>query len=359
VRNESLAPEAVPDSLGGFHPSTSPTASRYAHGTLVDKYGRHVTYLRLSITDRCDFRCNYCMAEKMTFLPRAQVLTLEECLRVARVFVDLGVTKLRVTGGEPLVRHNAVWLLEQLADLPGVKELVITTNGSQLERFASALHAAGVKRLNISLDTLRPDRFRAITRVGDLAKVLRGIDAAQRAGFARLKINTVMVRGGNDDELLDLAQFAVDRDLDIAFIEEMPLGDIGQRRQASFFSSQEAMARLQTRFALLPSTETTGGPARYWRLPGTSTRVGFIAPHSHNFCDTCNRVRITARGDLYPCLGNNDAVRLLPLLRAHPTDDGPLRAAIVGGMGIKAQGHAFSSRMDAPQVVRFMSMTGG
>jgi cyclic pyranopterin phosphate synthase len=189
--------------------------------------------------------------------------------------------------------------------------------------------------------------------------VLRGIDAAQRAGIARLKINTVMMRGGNDDELLDLTQFAVDRDIDITFIEEMPLGDTGQRRQASFFSSQEAMTRLQTRFALLPSTETTGGPARYWRLPGTSTRVGFIAPHSHNFCDTCNRVRITARGDLYPCLGNNDAVRLLPLLRAHPTDDGPLHAAIVHGMGIKAQGHAFSSRMDAPQVVRFMSMTGG
>ncbi|HPU81423.1 GTP 3',8-cyclase MoaA [Accumulibacter sp.] len=357
--DEPLTPETVPDSLVDFSPSTPSVASRHAEGTLVDKYGRHVTYIRLSITDRCDFRCSYCMAEEMTFLPRAQVLTLEECLRVAGVFVGLGVTKLRVTGGEPLVRHNAVWLLEQLADLPGLKELVITTNGSQLERFAPALRAAGVKRLNISLDTLRPDRFREITRVGDLAKVMRGIDAAQKAGFGRLKINTVMMRGGNDDELVDLAQFAVDRGIDIAFIEEMPLGDIGHPRQASYFSSEEAMTRLQTRFALLPSTETTGGPARYWRLPGTATRVGFIAPHSHNFCNTCNRVRISARGDLYPCLGNNDAVRLMPLLRAHPTDDGPLRAAIVRGMGIKAQGHEFSRRMDAPQVVRFMSMTGG
>ena len=359
MRNESLTPETVPASLVGLSPPISLVTSRHPKGTLVDKFGRHVTYIRLSITDRCDFRCSYCMAEEMTFLPRAQVLTLEECLRIAGTFVDLGVTKVRVTGGEPLVRHNAIWLLERIAGLSGLKELVITTNGSQLDRFAAALRAAGVRRINVSLDTLRAQRFREITRVGDLAKVLRGLDAAQAAGFERLKLNTVMMRGVNDDELIDLVQFAVDRAIDIAFIEEMPLGDIGHARQSTYFSSEEALARLQTRFVLLPSTETTGGPARYWRIPGTSTRVGFIAPHSHNFCDTCNRVRITARGELYPCLGNNDAGQLLPLLRAYPTDDGPLRAAIVRTLGIKAKGHDFGNQMSTPQVVRFMSMTGG
>lgn len=357
MHNQLLTPEVILLSPTALAPPTLPATPRHADGTLVDRYGRHVTYLRLSITDRCDFRCRYCMAEEMTFLPRAQVLTLEECLRIASVFVDLGVTKVRVTGGEPLVRQNALWLLEQLARLPGLLELVMTTNGSQLDRFAPALRDAGVKRINISLDTLRADRFREITRVGDLSKVLRGLDAAQAAGFQRLKINTVMMRGSNDDELIDLVEFVVGRGIDIAFIEEMPLGDIGHARQV--FGSEEALVRLQTRFVLLPSTETTGGPARYWRIPDTSTRVGFISPHSHNFCASCNRVRITARGELYPCLGNNHAVALLPLLRAHRTDDAPLRAAIVRSMGIKAQAHDFSNQMDAPQVVRFMSMTGG
>ncbi|MBI4741463.1 MAG: GTP 3',8-cyclase MoaA [Betaproteobacteria bacterium] len=355
MRNESLRPESIPPALAGFVPA----ASRHADGTLADKYGRHVTYLRLSITDRCDFRCTYCMAEEMTFLPRAQVLTLEECLRIVTTFVALGVTKVRVTGGEPLVRHNAVWLMEQIAGLEGIKEVVVTTNGSQLDRFAPALLAAGVKRINISLDTLRAERFREITRIGDLAKVLRGIDAARGAGFQRIKLNTVMMRGRNDDEFIDLVQFAVDKGIDIAFIEEMPLGEIGHGRESSYFGSEEAIARLQTRFALLPSTETTGGPARYWRIPDTQTRVGFISPHSHNFCDTCNRVRVTAQGELYPCLGNNDAIGLLPLLRAHPGDDAPLRQAIMKTMGIKAKGHEFGEQMNAPQVVRFMSMTGG
>ncbi|MDA0188729.1 MAG: GTP 3',8-cyclase MoaA [Proteobacteria bacterium] len=359
MRNESLNPEAVSESLSGFVPPTSPATSKHADGTLVDKYGRHVTYLRLSITDRCDFRCTYCMAEEMTFLPRAQVLTLEECLRIVQTFTALGVTKVRITGGEPLVRHNVLWLLDRIARLQGLRELVLTTNGSQLERHAGALREAGVRRLNISLDTLRPERFREITRIGDLAKVLRGIDAARAVGFGRLKLNTVMMRGRNDDEFIDLVQFAVDKGIDIAFIEEMPLGDIGHGRQDSYFSTEEAIARLQTRFTLLPSTESTGGPARYWRIPGTETRVGFISPHSHNFCDTCNRVRVTAQGELYPCLGNNDAIRLLPLLRAHPSDDTPLRAAIMHTMGIKAKGHDFTEQMNAPQVVRFMSMTGG
>jgi cyclic pyranopterin phosphate synthase len=359
VRNESLLPDTSPEALRDFVPTTSATDSAHAEGTLVDKYGRHVTYLRLSITDRCDFRCTYCMAEQMTFLPRAQVLTLEECLRVASTFVELGVNKVRITGGEPLVRHNAVWLLAQISRLPGLKEMVITSNGSQLERFAQPLLDAGVKRINISLDTLRADRFKKITRVGELAKVLRGIDAARSVGFRRLKLNTVMMRGRNDDEFFELVQFALDKGIDISFIEEMPLGEIGHGRETTYFSSEEALARLQARFTLLPSAENSGGPARYWRIPDTPTRVGFISPHSHNFCDSCNRVRITARGDLYPCLGNNDAIPLLPLLRAYPDDDEPLKQAIMHTMGIKAKGHDFSEQMNSPQVVRFMSMTGG
>jgi cyclic pyranopterin phosphate synthase len=358
MRNESLN-EVLPQALTGFVPTTTAATSPHADGTLIDKYGRHVTYIRLSITDRCDFRCTYCMAEEMTFLPRDQVLTLEECLRVARTFVGLGVTKVRVTGGEPLVRHNAVWLMGQIARLEGLKELVITTNGSQLDRFAQPMFDAGVKRINISLDTLRADRFKEITRIGDLAKVLRGIDAASATGFKGIKLNTVMMRDRNDDEFIDLVQFAVDKGIDISFIEEMPLGEIGHGRQSSYFSSEEALERLRTRFTLLPSTESSGGPARYWRIPDTQTRVGFISPHSHNFCDSCNRVRITAQGELYPCLGNNDAISLLPLLRGHPDDDAPLLQAIMHTMGIKAKGHDFTGQMNSPQVVRFMSMTGG
>jgi cyclic pyranopterin phosphate synthase len=384
MRNESLKPEVVPHALAGFVPTTtvatSPHAAKQillgdaakqirpkevqsplgeADGTLIDKYGRHVTYIRLSITDRCDFRCTYCMAEEMTFLPRSQVLTLEECLRIASTFAGMGVTKVRITGGEPLVRPNAIWLLEQIARLEGLEELVMTTNGSQLDRFAQPLFDAGVKRINISLDTLRADRFKEITRVGDLAKVLRGIDAAKATGFQRIKLNTVMMRDRNDDEFIDLVQFAVDKGIDISFIEEMPLGEIGHGRQSTYFSTEEAIERLQTRFSLLASTENSGGPARYWRIPDTQTRVGFISPHSHNFCDTCNRVRITAQGELYPCLGNNDAISLLPLLREYPDDNGPLRQAIMHTMGIKAKGHDFTEQMNSPQVIRFMSMTGG
>ncbi|MBS1188972.1 MAG: moaA [Rhodocyclaceae bacterium] len=330
----------------------------HSRDTLVDKYGRRITYLRLSITDRCDFRCTYCMAEEMTFLPRSEVLSLEECLRVATAFVGLGISKLRITGGEPLVRKDVMWLIERLGALPGLDNLVLTTNGSQLERFAAPLKAAGIRRLNVSLDTLRPDRFRSITRIGDVAKVLRGIEAARAAGFRRTKLNAVMMRGINDDEFADLVQYAADHELDVSFIEEMPLGDIPGRGN-TFISSEETRQRLAERFPLVASTESSGGPARYWRVPGTETRVGFISPHSHNFCDTCNRVRITARGELYPCLGQNDAIQLLPVLRTHPDEAEPLRQAIIGSLGIKPFGHDFSHQMEAPQVVRFMSMTGG
>jgi cyclic pyranopterin phosphate synthase len=357
MHNETLRPESVsPDS-----PAPQPAMScrpEHPPGTLVDKYGRRITYVRLSITDRCDFRCTYCMAEEMTFLPRSEVLSLEECLQVASVFVGLGVSKLRITGGEPLVRKDVMWLIERLGALPGLDNLVLTTNGSQLDRFAPALKAAGVRRLNVSLDTLRPERFKAITRIGDVDKVLRGIEAAGAAGFRRTKLNAVMMRGVNDDEFVDLVQYAVDHELDISFIEEMPLGEI-HGRSHTYISSEETRQRLEERFTLLASTENSGGPARYWRIPGTETRVGFISPHSHNFCDTCNRVRITAKGELYPCLGQNDAIQLLPVLRAHPDDPAPLRQAIMDSMGIKPFGHDFTHQMEAPQVVRFMSMTGG
>ncbi|HZX32653.1 MAG TPA: GTP 3',8-cyclase MoaA [Rhodocyclaceae bacterium] len=357
MHNETLRPEGVPPEWSG--PQTSPSAQAlHPEGALVDKYGRRITYVRLSITDRCDFRCTYCMAEEMTFLPRSEVLSLEECLRVASIFVGLGVTKLRITGGEPLVRKDAMWLIERLGALPGLENLVLTTNGSQLDRFAPALKDAGVKRLNVSLDTLRPERFKAITRIGDVDKVLRGVAAARAAGFRRTKLNTVMMRGTNDDEFADLVQYAVDHELDISFIEEMPLGDIHGRGQ-HFITSEETRRKLAERFTLIPSSEDSGGPARYWRIPGSETRIGFISPHSHNFCDTCNRVRITAKGELYPCLGQNDAIQLLPVLRAHPDESEPVRRAIMDSMGIKPYGHDFTHQMEAPQVVRFMSMTGG
>lgn len=356
MQNETLNHASSP--LPGIpRPPASVAARPPDIPSLIDKYGRRISYLRLSITDRCDFRCHYCMAEEMTFLPHREVISLEECLRLARVFVGLGVSKLRLTGGEPLVRKDALWLIERLAQLPGLEALVLTTNGSQLEHFAGPLRAAGVQRLNISLDSLHPERFRAITRIGDLAKVLRGIAAASAAGFTRTKLNTVLMRGTNDDELVDLVQFALDQQLDISFIEQMPLGAIGGRHEA-YLCAAEARAILGQRFSLLPSTESSGGPARYWRLAGREIRIGFIAPHSHNFCDSCNRVRVTAKGELYPCLGQNDVIPLLPTMRAD-NDDRKLRQAIIDSMGIKPFGHDFTQQMEQPQVVRFMSMTGG
>ncbi|WP_137720130.1 GTP 3',8-cyclase MoaA [Methylobacillus flagellatus] len=327
--------------------------------TLVDRYGRTVDYIRLSITDRCDFRCVYCMAEEMTFLPRDEVLSLEECARLVRVFVGLGVGKVRITGGEPLVRKNALWLFNTIGKLDGLRELVVTTNGSQLEQQAAELREAGVKRINISLDSLDPERFRRITRVGDLDKVLHGIQAAKLAGFQNIKLNTVLMRGINDDEALPLLKFAIDEGLDIAYIEEMPLGAVDHERDSTCVSNADTLKLLQAHFPLVASTETTGGPARYWRVAGTQTRIGMISPHSHNFCEACNRVRITCKGELFLCLGQDSKVDLMPLLREHPQDDAPLIAAIVGSMQIKPKGHDFDLKRAAPAVVRFMSVTGG
>ena len=327
--------------------------------TLVDRFGRRVTYVRLSVTDRCDFRCVYCMDEDMTFLPRAQVLTLEEIYAVGRAFTELGVTKIRLTGGEPLVRRNVLWLARQLGALPGLRELVLTSNGSQLDRLAAPLRDAGVSRINISLDSLRPERFRELTRVGDLDRVLRGIAAARAAGFERLKINSVILKHRNDDEILDLVQFVVDRGMDVSFIEEMPLGQIGEHdRAAAYYSSDEVRRDIETRFELVPTTESTGGPSRYFQVAGTESRVGFISPHSHNFCESCNRVRVTVQGRLLLCLGQEHSVDLRHVLRANPGDDARLREAIVDSMAIKPKGHDFDLSRQVV-ILRHMSVTGG
>jgi cyclic pyranopterin phosphate synthase len=299
------------------------------------------------------------MSEDMTFLPREEVLTLEECARLVKVFVSMGVDKVRITGGEPLVRKNALWLFNEIGHLPGLRELVTTTNGSQLEQYADALHAAGVSRINISVDSLDVERFRRITRTGDLNKVLRGLAAAKKAGFSGIKLNTVLMHGINDDEAEDLVQFAVEQEIDIAFIEEMPMGEVDHSRDSTCVSNAETLAKLKKSFTLLNSTENTGGPARYWRIPNSKTKVGFISPHSHNFCEACNRVRITCNGQLYLCLGQEDKVDLMPILREHPDNDAPLRAAILQSMQIKPEGHDFDLKRAQPAVVRFMSVTGG
>ncbi|WP_287030890.1 GTP 3',8-cyclase MoaA [Pseudomonas sp. UBA6310] len=325
---------------------------------LRDGIGRTVDYLRLSVTDRCDLRCVYCMAEDMHFLPRRQLLDLEELYRLARVFVGRGVRKIRLTGGEPLLRPGIVGLCERIAALPGLDELVLTSNGSQLVKLSAPLAAAGVRRLNISLDSLYPQRFRAITRNGDLQRVLDGIEAARQAGFARIKLNTVVMKGRNADEVLDLVDYAVARGLDISFIEEMPLGDVGHSRGERFCSSDEVRALIARRYALIDCDERSGGPARYLRLPDhPGTRVGFISPHSENFCASCNRLRITAEGRLLLCLGHAEALDLRELMR-NGADDRALHAAIDGAVLEKAAGHDFSLAGDV-QVARFMNASGG
>ena len=299
------------------------------------------------------------MAEEMTFLPRDEVLSLEECFRLVKTFVQLGVTKVRITGGEPLVRKNALWLFEEVGKLEKLNELVLTTNGSQLEKQAARLKQAGVKRINISLDSLNSEHFRKITRTGELDKVLRGIQAAKEVGFENIKLNTVLMRGTNDDEIQTLVNFAVEQAIDISFIEEMPLGEVSHSRESTFISNAETLKILQSKYTLTSSTITTGGPARYWRVADSNTKIGFISPHSHNFCEACNRVRITCKGELFLCLGQEDKVDLMPFLRNHPDDDGPLIQAILDSMSIKPKGHDFDLQRAKPAVIRFMSHTGG
>lgn len=325
---------------------------------LQDRFGRTVNYVRLSVTDRCDFRCVYCMAEEMTFLPREQILTLEEIATVARTFVALGTEKIRLTGGEPLVRKGVLDLVREIGSL-GLRDFAMTTNGSQLPAMAEPLRKAGLKRLNISLDSLDDDRFRRITRTGDLKRVLEGIDAARAAGFEGIKLNTVVMKGGNDHEVPELVEFARRKGIDITFIEEMPLGEISEHDRGEVLcTSDEVREIISQHHELVPTPEDSGGPARYYRMPGSDTRVGFISPHSHNFCSTCNRVRVTVEGRLLLCLGNEHSVDLQSVLRGHPDNNDKLRDTIINAMDLKPEKHHFSSEGDV-QILRFMNMTGG
>ena len=328
---------------------------------MIDPFGRHVTYLRVSVTDRCDFRCSYCMSEHMTFLPKKDLLTLEELDRLCSAFVAKGVRKLRITGGEPLVRKNILWLFRALSRHlgGGLDELTLTTNGSQLPKFAQELKDAGVRRINISLDTLKPDRFKAITRWGDFAQVMAGIEAAERAGL-EIKLNAVALKGLNEDEFENLIRFAHGRGFDLTLIETMPMGDIDGDRTDQYLPLSIVRARLMDRFTLEDIALRTGGPARYVRVAETGGRLGFITPMTHNFCESCNRVPLTCTGTLYMCLGQNDAADLRAPLRAS-ADNAALMAAIDEAISRKPKGHDFviDRRTKQPAVARHMSVTGG
>ena len=326
---------------------------------LIDRFGRTVDYLRISITDRCDFRCVYCMSEEMTFLPRAQILTLEEINVIACAFAELGVKKIRITGGEPLIRNGALALIQKIGKIESLNEMVLTTNGSKLEEMADDLKNAGIKRINVSLDTLEAEKFKQITRTGDLKKVLKGIQAAKKAGFERIKINAVILKNRNHLEVPDLVKFAIDNDIDISFIEEMPLGVVDSHDRAEvYYSSNQIKIDLASNFELDPVSESTGGPSVYFNVKGTETRVGFISPHSSNFCSTCNRVRLTVEGHLLLCLGNEHSVDLKKVIRANPGDMEKLKIAIVNAMSIKPEKHEFELN-EQPIIMRYMSATGG
>ena len=326
---------------------------------LVDRFGRQIDYIRLSVTDRCDFRCVYCMTEDMTFLPRNQILSLEELHQVAKAFTELGVKKIRLTGGEPMVRRDVMCLVERIGQLPGLEELLLTTNGAQLQKFAAPLKAAGVNRINISIDSLDTDRFKRISRVGKLKNVLVGIEAARAAGFNRIRLNSVIMRGYNEDEILPLADFAIDRGIDIAFIEEMPLGEASDHeREETTCSNDWVRSVIEEKYDLLDSAEKTAGPSRYTKVVGMQSRIGFISPVSHNFCEDCNRVRITAEGRLLLCLGNEHSVDLRAVLRKEGSSHNNLKMAIIAAMDLKPERHYFYDH-DHTQPVRLMNVTGG
>ncbi|MFK8048687.1 MAG: GTP 3',8-cyclase MoaA [Halioglobus sp.] len=328
---------------------------------LIDRFDRRVDYVRLSVTDRCDFRCVYCMAEEMQFIPKPHILSLEELHQLATAFTELGVGKIRLTGGEPLIRNNVLSLIDQVGKLPQLGELVITTNGSQLQRTAEQLRASGVKRLNISLDSLNPRKFRQLTRHGNLDQVIAGIDAAIAAGFDQIKINAVILKGRNEDEVVDLVNFVRDRNIDIAFIEEMPLGLIDEHdRELSFCSSDDLRDNINEHYALTSLGDPKGnaGPARYYSMTDSNSKIGFISPHSNNFCHLCNRVRVTVEGRLLLCLGNEHSVDLRAILRGPNYSLEKLKWAIVDAMDVKPERHHFDNSGE-PEIVRFMNMTGG
>jgi cyclic pyranopterin phosphate synthase len=339
----------------------SPQGPQDQKGPLTDSFGRTVTYLRVSVTDRCDLRCVYCMSEHMVFLPKAQVLTLEELDRIAGAFVSLGVRKLRITGGEPLVRKGVIGLFQSLGRRlkdGALDEITLTTNGTQLAQFAGQLADAGVKRINVSLDTLKPDLFRTLTRGGDLAKVIGGIDAAQAAGL-HVKINAVALKDDNAAEIPDLIRWAHGRGLDMTLIETMPMGEVEADRTDQYLSLTALRAELESFWTLKDLALTTGGPARYVEVAETGGRLGFITPLSHNFCEACNRVRLTCTGTLHTCLGQEDAADLRAVIRGG-ADDAGLIAAIRNAVDAKPKGHDFHiGRAEAPAVARHMSTTGG
>ena len=329
---------------------------------MIDPFGRSVSYLRVSVTDRCDLRCVYCMAEDMTFLPKAELLSLEELDRLCSTFVELGVRKLRMTGGEPLVRKNVLSLFESLGrhlKTGALDELTLTTNGTRLAEFADALRTAGVKRVNVSLDSLNPERFKEITRWGDIQKVMNGLRAAKEAGL-KVKINTVAMRNVNDDELSDLVAWCGDQGFDLVFIETMPMGDIDGDRTDHYLPLSLVRAQLADRWTLKPISDTTGGPARYTYCDETGARVGFITPMTHNFCESCNRVRLTCTGTLFMCLGQDDAADLRAPLRASE-GNALLIDAIREAISRKPKGHDFiiDRRHNKPAVSRHMNVTGG
>ena len=331
---------------------------------LIDPFARAITYLRVSVTDRCDFRCVYCMSENMTFLPKKDLLTLEELDRMCSTFVQLGVQKLRITGGEPLVRRGIMTFFNAMTrhlEAGTLKELTLTTNGSQLDRFAADLHAAGVRRVNVSLDTLDDKKFADITRWGRLAQVIKGIDAAQKAGL-RVKINAVALKGFNEDELFTITEWCAQRDMDLTWIEVMPMGDIGNEdRLDQYWPLRDLRTSLAQRYTLTDLTERTGGPARYVQLQETGQKIGFITPLTHNFCESCNRVRLTCTGELFMCLGQEDVADLRAPLRNYPKDNAALVAAIRAAIERKPKGHDFDySRQTVDgRVSRHMSHTGG
>ncbi len=343
-------PSAAP--AGAVDPATDP---------VIDPFGRAITYLRVSVTDRCDLRCVYCMSEDMTFLPKPDILSLEEMHRLCAGFVRLGVRKLRITGGEPLVRRDVMRLFESLGGMlgHGLEELTLTTNGTQLARFAEPLVACGVRRINVSLDTLDPQMFARITRWGKLDKTLDGIFAAKAAGLA-IKINAVALKGVNEDEIDRLVGWCGEHGFDLCLIETMPLGDIGGDRTDQYLPLSQVRARLRKRWTLTDTDYRTGGPARYYTVGETGRRVGFITPMTHNFCESCNRVRLTCTGTLFMCLGQEDAADLRAVMRAG-ADDAALADAIRAAIARKPKGHDFiiDRRHDKPALARHMSVTGG
>ncbi|WP_259783004.1 GTP 3',8-cyclase MoaA [Aestuariispira ectoiniformans] len=330
---------------------------------MIDPFGREISYLRVSVTDRCDFRCVYCMSEDMTFLPKTELLTLEELDRLCSTFVGMGVRKLRITGGEPLVRRDIMWLFRRLGrhlDGGQLEELTVTTNGSQLSRFAQELYDCGVRRVNVSLDTLNADKFKAITRWGRFDQVMEGLQAAKKAGL-QVKLNTVALKGVNDDELHHLVRWCGDEGFDLTFIEVMPMGDLGtENRLDQYWPLSMVRAELGKEWTLDESSHRTGGPARYWTVRETGQKLGFITPLTHNFCESCNRVRITCTGMLYMCLGQDDSANLREPLR-RTDDDTALQAVIEEAISRKPKGHDFIIDRDSDNVsvARHMSVTGG